>query len=51
MADRLNREAAGFPQQNARIRPRSREPPLERQKYKWTMHFLETPAYKKTPDT
>jgi hypothetical protein len=50
MADRLNREAPGFSQQNALIRPRSREPPLVRQKYNWTTRILYAPAYTKTPN-
>jgi hypothetical protein len=50
MADRLNREAPGFPQHNALIRPRSREPPVVRQKYNWTTRILYAPAYTKTTD-
>jgi hypothetical protein len=50
MADRLNREAPGFSQQNALIRPRSREPPVVRQKYNWTTRILLAPAHTKTTD-
>jgi hypothetical protein len=50
MADRLNREAPGFSQQNALIRPRSREPPLVRQKHNWTTRILYAPAYTNTTD-